>query len=269
MGRITDLKYINDQIRQTNKTGSYSSRIARYQAVNRFINALGTTRQVPAKWYALDKEHIIKVIGVWRRQDKKENTIEKYIAHLKSFLDVIGHRVPGLDNRSLGLKVATYQADYRINDDAIESIHDPLAKLILLLQIKFGLTFAEAIRFMPDIHANENGLWLTREITRNSLDRTIKYNNEEQRTIIQSLLTYLGSCTSALSRFGYSDVRLSYRIALKRVGLKSSVNYRAVYARNRFIELSQNMKKNLARELIIDEMGISPATLWRFLNESN
>lgn len=269
MGRINSLKFQNDQVKQTSKTGSYSSRIARYQAVNRFINALGATRHVPVKWYALKQEDIIRVVSLWREQNKKESTIEKYIAQLKSFLDVIGHQIDGLDNKSLGLHIAAYKADCSFDNHRIEQIHEPLIKYILLMQTKFGLTFAEAVRFMPDIHANQEGLWLTREITRNSLDRIVKYQNQEQKDIIQNLLALLGSCSCAVSRFGYEDFRVLYRVSLKRAGLKPSINYRAVYARNRFEELSKNIEKKQAKDMVIKEMGVSSTSFWRFLNESN
>ncbi len=268
MGRINDLKYHNDIVKKTNKTGSYKYRIERYQAVNRFINALGATRQVPAKWYSLDKNDIIRVVALWRKQNKKDNTIEKYLYHLKSFLNVINHQVSGIDSHSLGLYTNTPNTNYSINDEIIDNISDPVIKNILLLQTKFGLTFAEAIRFIPDIHTNQDGLWLTREITRNSLDRAIKYQNDTQREIIKELSTQLGNCESAQSCFGYETIRVLYQFGLKKVGLKSSINYRAIYAKERFNFLTKQIDKKLARQKVMEEMDISSATLRRFLNES-
>lgn len=90
MGRITDLKYQNDQIKLTNKEGPFVRRTARHQTVNRFINALGATRSVPLKWHAITKEDVIGVISYWKKQNKKDSTIRKYISQIKSFFNVIG-----------------------------------------------------------------------------------------------------------------------------------------------------------------------------------
>lgn len=267
MGRITDLKYQNDQIKRTNKEGPFVRRTARHQTVNRFINALGATRSVPAKWYAITKEDVIGVIGYWKKQNKKDSTIRKYISQIKSFFNAIGHQVDGLDYKSLGIDGSSNKINYSINDEVIEKIYDPLVKNILLLQTKFGLTLSEAVLFAPDIHTYDEGLWLTREITRNSLDRTIKYQNEHQKKIINELSSLLDNCESAKSRFGYEDIRALYRIGLRQVGLKSSINYRTIYARERFQSLTKQTQKKIARQKIREEMGISPATLRRFLNE--
>lgn len=269
MSRVGDLKHQNDLVKKTNKTGPYAYRLARHQTINRFIIAFSATRQVPIKWHAVNKDDILRAVNYWRMQKKKDSTIMKYISQLKSFLNVIGHKIEGIDYKSLGLDKIIQPSDHSISHEAVELIRDPLIKNIILLQIKFGLTFAEAVRFAPDIHANQDGLWLTREITRNSLDRTIKYQNEQQQQIIKELSEQLGCCESARSRFGYHEIRALYRVSLGMVGLKSSINYRAIYARERFITLTDEVQEKKAKEIIMDEMGISSSTLRRFLNESN
>lgn len=201
------------------------------------------------------------------KKNKKDSTIRKYISQIKSFFDAIGHQVDGLDSKSLGIESAPIHVNHSINDEVIQQIHDPLIKIILLLQTKFGLTFAEAIRFVPDIHTYPEGLWLTREITRNSLDRTIKYQNEYQQAIIQELSALLSNCESARARFGYEAIRVLYRIGLKQVGLKSSIHYRSIYAKERFHALAKQTPTKLARQKVMEEMSISSATLRRFLHE--
>ena len=269
MGRVSDLKYHNDLVKKTSKAGPHAYRLARYQTINRFIHAFGATRQVPTKWHAVNRDDIVRVVNYWRAHSKKDSTIIKYISQLKSFLNVIGHQIECLDYKSLGLDKVIQQSDYSISNEVVEKIRDPLIKNILLLQIKFGLTSTEAIHFAPDIHTDENGLWLTREITRNSLDRTVRYQNEQQKKIIKELSEHLGCCESASSRLGYNEVRTFYRLTLNMAGLKSSINYRAIYARERFHTLTTEHHKKKAKEIIMDEMGISSATLRRFLNESN
>lgn len=256
-------------MRNNFKSGSYHLRKSRYEAVDRFINALGAVRQVPPKWHALSQANIQCVVEYWKQSNLRESTISIYISQLRCFLKTINHSIERIDNTSLGISKSSKPIAYTCNDQNFESIYDPLIQQLFLLQTEFGLSYSETMRFIPDIHSKEDCLWLTREITRNSLDRIIPIVNEKQNEIIRSLLSQLNNCESAKSQFGYDEVRMRYRLGLRSIGLTTSISYRFIYAKKRYQFLLNTMCKKNAQEKIIHEMGISKVTLRRYLHEQN
>lgn len=266
MSRISGLKQFNEHLFKVCNTKSYRYRHSRYQTVNRFIRTLAAVRNVPNNWHCLTIEQVHLAIRFWR-VTKKETTVAKYIAQIRSFLEAINHPLRGIDNQSLNIVIKPQDTNTRFHSIPVEDIRDPLIKHLFLLQTEFGLTFSESIAFRPDIHLKENCLWLTREMTRTSRDRVVPIVTKQQKNIVQWLANELAHCESASSLFGYGPVRIRFSFELKRMHLNSAVHYRFIYAKNRAAVLLQEMSKEEANLKLRAEMGISAPTLRRLLSE--
>lgn len=136
------------------------------------------------------------------------------------------------------------------------------------LQTQFGLTFSEAMRFIPDIHFRQESLWITREIAFNSEDRTIPLRNDKQKAIIEDLIKHTCGSKSLMQHHGYDAIRHQWHQALEQRQLPIHTNYRYLYAKHLNEELVPILGSYQVSWLIRDEMGIkSRNTLWRYLNE--
>ena len=267
MGRTSQLREKARLVLDTVNIGSYQKRCYRKNVVLNFIDILYITKQVPASWYALGKEHIQAAVALWRKQNKSDASIRMYLANLRFFLKSIDHHIDDIDNQKLGLKRAKETPKNPYSPDKHNQISDPLVFFLLSLQTEFGLTLSESFRFNPDLHARDNFIILTRDITNNSKDRAIPVSLEAQRSALDMGSQLLPMNHDPIRRFGYSAVRERYRHEIVRAGLTASVNYRHVYAKNRYALLQIQPPPRAAKSILLDEMGISSLTLWRFLNE--
>ena len=88
---------------------------------------------------------------------------------IRQFLKRIDHPISGIDNKNLGLsRQISYKKLITVSPSILQKISEPIPKILLELQIHFGLTNSEAMRLLPDIHIRDNSLWITREIASNS-----------------------------------------------------------------------------------------------------
>ncbi len=233
------------------------------------IDNLFIVGDVPTSWLNLKAQHIQQLIQHWQQQTMQPDTIMGYMTVIRRFLNSIDCQLAGIDNQSQGLsrqykrirKTAVQMADGSI-------MTEPTACFIMALQTLFGLTFGEAIRFIPDIHFREHSLWITREIAFNSADRVIPLRTELQQTIITNLAAYSGGSKCIMQLHGYDMVCCLWRQALTIHKLPATKSYRYLYAQQLKAALSPILSHYQLNGLIRDEMGIkSRNTLWLYLNE--
>ena len=180
-------RFANNQLRLDN-TGSHRDKKHRAFVIGKVINDLFKLGQCPPHWFALNQTHIQTLVQLWKKQGVTTVTVMKHMTVLRYFLQYIRHPIDHIDNISLGLIREKSPINYKsINADIIEKIANPFIKIILQLQIYFGLTFSEASRLIPDIHIRENMLWLTLDITFNHQDRAVPVRSGEQLKMLESL----------------------------------------------------------------------------------
>lgn len=249
-------------------TGSYRARKHRYFVLNKMIRDLFHIGHVPPKWHAVTHEHIQCLVAHWKKERIKPSTIMKYMTIIRDFFQKIEHTIPDISNKTLGLKNHKYRSKtIHLPEDISTQLANPIAKILIELQVHFGLTLSEAMRLCPTIHVQEHELWITRDIATNSHDRTIPFRIEAQIEVKNSLLS-LCKEQSLILTYSYHFVRSAYSNELKAVGLPSSKRYRGIYAKNMYPELSQTISPYLAKQTIMREMGLqSRRTLWSYLNE--
>jgi len=267
MGRVNELKNYASLMLNRIKSGTHQKRKYRKSSIFKFIDSFYMAGYVPANWHMVTKENIESTIGYWRKKGLTDDSIRMHIADIRYFLQVINHNIEGIENKALGLSRTAEKKKIPFKNDYLQKVSDPISHLILSLQIEFGLTLSESMRFNPDLHIKEGYIMLTRDITYDSKDRVIIIYCETQRKLIIKARQILETNSSPIFQFGYSSVRERYRFEIKRIRLTPSVNYRYVYAKNRMNFLTETHNKDTAFNVIIDEMSISKCTLRRYLHE--
>ena len=174
-----------------------------------------------------------------------------------------------IDNQSLGLtRQYNHLKKVTLEHALRQAINEPIVRLIIALQIQFGLTFSEAIHFVPDIHQQEDALWITREIAFNSTDRIIPLRNKMQKYTLTELNALTSGSQSLAQRYGSTLIHAQWHNALTERNLPANQSFRYLYAQQLKTELLPILGNYQTSWLIRDEMGIkSRNTLWLYLNE--
>jgi len=258
----------NRYLRMDNR-GQFKEKQHRAFVIHKLIDDLFIIGDIPTSWDALKTSHIQSLVEHWQKYKIKPATLMRYMTIIRSYLSDIDCKLSNIDNQSLGL-TRQYKRHKKITiqPELWQTIPEPLARLIMALQIQFGLTFSEAIHFMPDIHKREHTLWITREIAFNSTDRHIPLRNEMQKITLTELNKYINSNQSLAQRYGYTLLRCQWRMALMEQKLPINKNFRYLYAQQLKTELTPTLGSYQTSWLIREEMGIkSRNTLWLYLNE--
>lgn len=269
MMRKSLLRQQADRYLKEDHRGSHRDKTYRRFVIHNTINTFFVVGDVPPKWYALQQSHMKKLIAYWKDKGISHATIMKYMTVLRQFLTAIGHYPIEIDNKSLGLyREQSSKKSIAIPHEITSKITNTIAKLLMHLQIDFGLTLSESMRLIPDIHIQQNTLWITREMAFNSHDRSIPIRHENQARILQALITMIGTEENMISSLGYDAVRHAYRKSLLSVKLSPKKSYRYLYAKTMHATLSSTLPNHALTSLIMREMGLqSRVTLWGYLRE--
>jgi hypothetical protein len=255
--RQQSLRQTANRYIQTDNRGSFKDKKHRAFVIHKMINDLFVIGEVPSSWKVLTSAHIKKLIHLWQKNKVKPATMMDHMTTIRRFLINIECPVSDIDNKSLGL-VRQYKSHKLKNIQANlwTSIQEPIARIILALQTEFGLTFNEAINLIPDIHIQEDKLWITREIAFNSEDRTIPLRNTMQTMAITELINYTKGKQSLVRMHPYSYIRAQWHMALCSHQLPTNKAYRYLYAQHLKKELAPILGNYQTDWLIRDEMGI-------------
>lgn len=268
--RKSQLRQQLDNYLRHDHTGSYRARKHRYFVLHRVVRDLYHLDEgVPGKWHALTSMHIQQLVVHWKKIKLRPSTIMKYMTVLRQFLQKINHTIAGIDNQSLQIMhTQSTRKSSKVSPNILEQFSNPIAAILFQLQTDFGLTLSEAMRLTPNIHIQQDNLWITREIATNSHDRVIPIRHETQTKIIDSLLKLCKYNQSLIAAFGYHHVRCAYSTQLKLIGLCSAKTYRYLYAKRLYQELSPILSNYLVNQTIMREIGLQARmTLWRYLHE--
>jgi len=267
--RLQSLRQTANRYLKMDRRGSFKDKQHRAFVIHKLMDDLFLMGNVPATWHQLTPIHIQKLVEHWQQLKINPATIMRYMTVIRRFLTRIDCSIDGIDNQSLCL-TRSYKRPKRNNIQANiwQAITEPSARFIMALQTQFGLNIGEAIRFIPDIHFRDNGLWITREIAFNSEDRVIPLRNETQKLLIDEITAHTNSSKNLMQLYGYNDIRYQWRKALAAQHLPSNKSYRYLYAQQMKADLSPIHGNYRACLLIRDEMGIkSRNTLWLYLHE--
>ncbi|WP_058452808.1 phage integrase N-terminal domain-containing protein [Legionella maceachernii] len=253
---------------QLDNRGSYQEKKKRAYVIHKMIDDLFRIGNVPTSWQAIKSEHIQMLVEHWKKDRVKDSTIMRYMTIIRNYLQDIECPIPNIDNKTLRLrrKKSKHQP-LRWQPNLWELFSNMTPRIIMALQTQFGLTFSEAIQVKPGIHIKGHKLWLTREITFNSMDRMIPFRNEIQKNILCDL-EKLTNRQSLIQFFSYKRVKLDWNHALIEQGIPIKKSWRYLYAKQMYEQLLPILGNYQTCLILHDEMGIkSRNTLWSYLHE--
>lgn len=270
--RKNSLRQTANRYFQMDNRGSPRDKKQRHYVIHKVIDDLFTLGEVPTNWRSLSTTQVQQLIQFWHKKKINPATMLKHMTVIRCFLTSVGHDGIPLNNKSLGISRKTNNASQknkkRITSDIWQQGSNPISRVLLGLQIHFGLTLSEAMRIVPDIHIQEHTLWLTREITFNSVDRFIPIRTATQTQILDELKQLTDGTSNLLARHKYNLVRIHYRDAMESLELSPLKSYRYLYAQLLYQQLVSGLNSYQLALLIMEEMGLkSRTTLWSYLHE--
>ena len=254
----------------TSPQGSYREKKYRRYVILKMINDLFITGMLPQRWGALNATHLQLLVNHWYRQKISPSTMMNYMTIIRKFLVYFDNNLTNIDNQSLGIINLPSKKRTPIALKKWQQISDPLARLLLNLQIYFGLTFSETMHLLPGVHVQKNHLWLTREITFNSLDRIVPIRSETQINIINEFNLITKNQHRLIELYGYRALCFTWSKALKtaRIPVKRSCRY--LYAQIIYKQLAPTQSNDKLTKLLMNELGLkSRSTLWGYLRHVN
>lgn len=267
--RKHSLRHTANRYLKMDNRGQFKDKQHRAFVIHKIIDDLFIIGDTPATWSMLTTAHIQNLVKHWLKRKIKPATIMRYMTTIRHFLSEMNCQLTDIDNQSLGLtRKYNHLKKVTIEHALWQAINEPIVRLIIALQIQFGLTFSEAIHFIPDIHQQEDILWITREIAFNSTDRFIPLRNEMQKNILAELNTLTSGSQSLAQRYGSTFIHAQWHSALTEQNLPANQSFRYLYAQQLNMVLVPILGNYQTSWLIRDEMGIkSRNTLWLYLNE--
>ena len=221
--RKQSLRQTANRYLQTDNRGSFKDKKHCAFVIRKMIDDLFLMGDVPQSWHVLKKHHIEKLIEFWQKNKIKPATIMDYMTTIRRFLHDIDCPFSDIDNKSLGLsRQRNARKAKKILPEIWTEITLPIAKIIMGMQTQFGLTFSEAIQLIPGVHAKEDMLWITREISFNSEDRIIPIRNQNQTLILSELSSYAQGDQCLLQVHDYDDILSQWRMALRAMSLSTN-----------------------------------------------
>ena len=266
--RKQSLRQTANPLLRMDKRGKYQDRKHRAYVIYKVIDDLYTIQKVPPSWQAMETEHVHCLVKHWKKRRINPVTIMRYMTIIRRFLTQMDCQLTHIDNKSLQL-MRIYKRTRRrkvVEANIWQSIQEPGVRLIMALQIEFGLTFSEAIHIQPLVHVRDKEIWITREIAFNSSDRYIPIRNECQREILAQFNEFIQHEDNIVTKRSYDLIRMEWRKVLTTHRLSALKSWRYLYARQMYQSLLPEYDNYKICLMIKDEMGIkSRNTLWLYL----
>lgn len=246
---------------KANKDGTYKERKRRAFVLEKMLNELYALKQTPASWQDLETQHIHSVVRHWKDKRVKPSTIMRYMTIIRKVLVELGCHVHYIDNKSLLLsRPKPRKKRIKMSADFWQSLTNPVNRLIMALQTRFGLTFQEAVHFKISHHVQHNQLLIA--------ERIIPICTEEQAVILHELKQLIGEEKSLIKKYGQQYIRIYWHSDLKCHKLPSNRTWRYWYAKQRLELLLPELGHYKTCKTIQDEMSIkSRNTLWLYLHK--
>ncbi len=257
------------EILATYKQGSPRTRNGYKSVIKVIIKDLFFLKVFFNSFHEVSLDQINSLINHWKKRKLLNVTIGSRLSILRKYLGLLNHSVPFPSNLELGLTrkkskltVALIAAPLQI----LDQVEHRLTKYILKLQIYFGLTKQEAIKFrIQPYQAVKNALYISKSVSHNNKDRLISLHFPEQEQLLSQLAIELGLKLSLSEKYDKVTLVNLYNTELVLANHSSKTSFRALYARNLFDYLvnQQQLTKKEALVEIAGEMGISDLKLIR------
>lgn len=241
--------------------GSPRTRDSHESIIRKSIKELYFLRKPFNSITEINMDHIEYLIDHWKNLKLSNGTIGNRLSVLRKYFTLANHNVKIPSNYELGFVRKLEPANTQnISSKIINQVHHNVTKLILRLQIYFGLTKSEAVRFRVQLYNNyENLIFIPKDIAHNNKDRIIIMHSDNQEKVIEDLLDELGDKLSLVEKVGHRTPVDLYNAELKYIDHSTKTPFRSLYARQEYEHLSnaENLPHKESIKRICGQMGIS------------
>lgn len=256
------------QLMKNNKEGTYKERKRRTFILDKTLHGLYACKNTPATWQDVETQHIHTLVKRWKQQRIKPTTIMRYMVIIRKIISDLDCHVRYIDNKCLQLsRPKPRKKRIKMDADFWQYLTYPPVRIIMALQMQFGLTFNEAIKIRYSVNIQDNQLTISGDIAFNSMERIIPACTKQQQAILNELNHLIGADINFIKKYGHSHLRTSWSSEFKKYNLPSNKSWRYWYAKRRVEMLLPEVGYAQACQTIQNEMGIkSRNTLWSYLN---
>jgi len=244
------------------KIGSPRTRETYYFVITLIIKDFFYLKHYFDSFYSVRLEHVQVLMKHWEKKSLSNVTIGSRLSILRKYLAILKHDINLPTNVELGLsrkKVISGPPKAIDMNKLFQTVKHPLTQLILKLQICFGLTKEEAVKFKIQLYPGNNKvLYVSKLVSYNNKDRLIRIYSAEQELILTQLLDEIGLHPSLSEKYSKAALMNFYHAELGLYEFSSKISFRATYARNIFDYLvhQQMLSHDEAITQIAQEMGL-------------
>ena len=256
------------QLMKNNKEGTYKERKRRAFIINKMLRGLYACQNTPATWQDVETQHIHTLVKRWKQQRIKPATIMRYMVIIRKIITDLDCHVRYIDNKSLRLtRPKPPKKRIKMDADFWQCLTYPPVRIIMALQMQFGLTFNEAIKIRSSVNIQDHQLTISDGVAFNSIERLIPICTKQQQAVLHEFNHLTASDINLIKKYGHSHLGTSWSRELKKYNLPSNKSWRYWYAKQRVDELLPDVGRAESCQRIQKEMGIkSRNTLWSYLN---
>ena len=244
------------------KRDSPRTRVERKRVIRAVFEDLTKVRMLPENAYRLAEPHVMAVVEYWKSQNIKQSTIINRVGVLRrvSELGQFQWKIP--ENSALGLqKPIKPNPTLPPLEKIMSTPFHLLVKLMVRLQITFGMTKVEVMRQIPRIV--NGGVMVDRGAAEHhSVDRLIPILKVEQQQLFEVWLKATEMRSNLLGILPKADLGALYRADFKYHGLNPNLPLHHYYALQRYEELKQTKEDATAIDIVCKEMGFSARRLF-------
>ena len=258
MSRKFNLKQECCRLLQKHKQGSLTTIQEKQRVMNSIIEDLATLKQLPALFQQLSAKNIESLVSHWRNKELSTATIGNKLGVLRSFNRLSSFNLDIPSNKNLNsIKASPTPSKKPVPENYLDKIYHPITRVIIELQIQFGITKLEAIHLQPyNTHIDDN-LFINRSIAHNKRDRVIPLVSKVQTHCLHNRITVAQESSLFDNVASKTLIGKLYQAECQHADIDPKTPFRKCYALQRIITLKQTMNESDALFALCSEMGFS------------
>lgn len=217
------------------RTGSPRTRNSHEDIIRQAIKVLYRLKKPFNTIHEINNIHIDALISHWKTLKLKNSTIGNRLAVLRNYLFLAKHEkcfIPS--NAELGFsRKNPLLKEQPIPENIGIKLNHPLSRLMVNLQIHFGLTKNEAIKFGIQLYNNQS-LLISKRVSHSHQDRMLIVRTEEQKNLMEVLALELGEYFSLSEKYDQKMLINLYNAELYFLGYSINAAFRAIYAKQEY-----------------------------------
>lgn len=257
-----DIKYrLIEEVLKTlasERNGTPRFRRVRQNVLTHIVNNLVSLGICPVFFSDISTTHLTQLIAYWHKNGNSISTIRNKVSILKWFLEYKGLEPNFPTLKQMNIIRCSPKVQPYFDATLVDRVFHPFVKSVLLLQFEFGLTHLESMRI--DIHAaqKKDALYVERKIAYNSKDRYLSVMSTSQKKAVSERKKLTKNVKTLLDIVPEKILLGIYNGELYHCGIKTRVDMRHFYARNKLAELERkHVDKKAAYKTLAEDLGFS------------